>query len=424
MNRAFLFLLTLAASAPAEKIVNWNLPSRGRTYTITSRQQGTFINTGRKWTYSPAPILPSAETNNQFVLLYVTCVNPGSNCQVTTQGLYAIFGTVSTSNPDQINFGSPQLLLNNPPGVSDFIAPRAIYHAGMWNVYVQGVATGSGTNSIFLARGGALTSLQWITEGGVAKKIVQINLENDKPLGAGIGEDHQWFNTAPYGGDPGGGYGLFGVYNDWNYPCVDSNPPTRNPPCSTLPGNGGAMFTNIGVTSDNPFYWYGPITDQAYTESAGSKYPDVMLTGTLDETAQGDLSFTLGDSCYAGLSSWRPLNMLAAYNHPYLYKSGTYYGLPGGETYNGNPGFSDSVIETSAVSGNNSGFRPRFARNAYGFITPVSESPRKWKTWVFYNPQQINTSNSLDCSSNVFSVDGFRNFDQGWGYSVVEITEQ
>lgn len=42
---------------------------------------------------------------------------------------------------------------------------------------------------------------------------------------------------------------------------------------------------------------------------------------------------------------------------------------------------------------------PRLARNEYGYTLPQSYHgyPRKWVTFLYYNPSQINTSSSHDC---------------------------
>jgi hypothetical protein len=44
------------------------------------------------------------------------------------------------------------------------------------------------------------------------------------------------------------------------------------------------------------------------------------------------------------------------------------------------------------------GFRLLLARNQYGFLDPVSDSPKKWSTYVYYNDSVI-TSGSCTCGS-------------------------
>jgi len=287
--------------------------------------------------------------------------------------------------------------------------PRAVNLNGNWYVYVQGTKTpGSNpNNALFVATGPSLTSLHWVTgTDGLAAPIVQINPANDNPTGAGIGEFHQWFNAAPYNGYPG--YTLMGVYNDWNYA-----------PASYQEFN--ALSPN-GVSSS---YWYGPTNPVVANGSGGAAilYPDVILSGSADAALYGDISFTAGDGCYANQEKYRPLVALGFYNAPYLYNgtciaNGGWCSPQPVATYNANPGYSNAAIETSGP--NNSGFRPRFARNQYGYIDPVPASnPRQWVAYVYYTNSQIGQDSDMGCDYTQYNK-----VDATVGVSRVTITEQ
>ena len=367
--------------------------SNGRKYTITSRQVGTALSFGKRWLYDPAPILPCPQTNNQHVFLFVTCQFEGGSCAIQTQALY------KSESTDGLTYGSPKLLLTNPSGVVDFIAPRAIWNGRQWNIYVQGVKQGR-PNAIYLATGATLDSLNWVLgSDGQAREIIT---SIDPYTGAGIGEGQQWFNTAAYGGYPG--YNIYSVYNDWNYPNM-----------------GGYEFTMISGDGTNVQQWYGPVFP-AYSAAAGVLLPDVMLANSSDAATKGDPSFTLGNGCFEGQTRYSPLVGLGFYSAPYTYKNGAWFsdGMVG-EVYKSNPGYYDAVIETSGP--NNSGFSPRFARNLYGYVEPVSYNPTTWKTFVYYNNSQINENDTDGCPSAGFSINGFRNHVQSFGVTEITIAE-
>lgn len=202
-----------------------SLSARGRTYTINTVAKQLVFSSGfgRRWLYQPAVIKPASETGYQWVMLFVTCNQESPNCVVTNQGLY-----MATSS-DGLNFGTPVQLLGNPPGVTDFIAPRVVYVNGYWHVYCQGVP-GTATNNVYSASGSTLMSLAWN-----ATPVIQGS------GAAGIGEDFQVYSFAnhnPYSGDP-----ILVQYNDWGY--------------SSPVGTGGSLLGAVGDGNTENF-WYGP----------------------------------------------------------------------------------------------------------------------------------------------------------------------
>ncbi|MFN7141506.1 MAG: hypothetical protein ACK4UN_19435 [Limisphaerales bacterium] len=93
-----------------------------------------------------------------------------------------------------LSFSTPtQILSFNPPGVADFIAPRAVYantpSGPRWFVYVQGVPFGDTKNRIYAASGPSLTSLAWHPISLIAP-----DPSNSHTTGDGIGEEFQVFN--------------------------------------------------------------------------------------------------------------------------------------------------------------------------------------------------------------------------------------
>ena len=116
---------------------------------------------------------------------------------------------------------------------------------------------------------------------------------------------------------------------------------------------------------------------------------------------------------FAGSTEYRPVVGLGFYNAPYLYANGSYFQPTPIVTYNANPGYGNTVIETSGPGG--SGFRPRFMRNASGYIDPVQGNtyPRQWTTYVYYTNTQINQYNSDTCPGGTGSgYTGFRTIGQ------------
>lgn len=399
--RLFASIFCIAGMVLASVTVPFFVSGRGpagRTYTITSTQLGNILNWGQRGIYNFAPVhMP----DGSYALLFSSCANPGSGCKLGPPG-----GVYLTTSPDGVNsWTTPALVLSlanapidpiNGGRLIDIAAPRVINYNGTWYLYLQATGRPGIDASIYAASGPSLTTLSWLPS-----PIVTLNPSNDTLGGVGIGEFHQWFNSAAYGGFPG--YTVLGVYNDWDYAPA-----------------GGQEFAALSTDGHSSQYWYGPIVPVVSQTSGGYTiiYPDVMLSGSTDAASYGDISLTLGDGCFSGAEAYRPVTGLGFYNAPYLYANGLYYQLTPIATYNANPGYSDVVIETSGP--NNSGFRPRFARNQYGYIDPVPGSnPRQWQTYVYYTSSQLGLNSDTGCDYTQYNK-----VNATIGVSLVTITEQ
>jgi hypothetical protein len=142
-------------------------------------------------------------------------------------------------------------------------------------------------------------------------------------------------------------------------------------------------------------------------------FPDIMLSGSLDESIFGPPGLAAGDNCYVYGST--------ANEYHYSRVVG-YFPSPL------QPNALNGVIEGGALGSifNDSFgermFRPRFARDSHGFVPLSYSSPtqRQWYTFVLYNPTQINVQNTSDCDqcNRNFA------FDEEFAFSTVTITEQ
>jgi hypothetical protein len=378
---------------------------RGRTYSVsvTAKQSAFSSNFGKRWLYQPAVIKPSPATNNQWVLLFVTCVQEHPSCNVESQDLY-----MSTSS-NGLNFSTPtRLFLNNPTGIQDFIAPRAVYanipgEGWRWLVYVQAKPYGTTRANIAVAKGVSLNSLSWSST-----TVIVPNPYNSYTFGAGIGESFQVFNFASY--DALSGYNLLALYNNWSY-----NPNTYSPPI----GGGGSMWGSVG-SSTTMYFWHGPGGETWSPGVATPLFGDVMLGNTIDATTKGSPSLALHEQC-AG--DYEPGWGIGLGPDPYPYGAATGYRLPIYNdqigTYSVHPGATQAG---SLASVNISMFRPRMARNSDGFLTPDNPSsyPRVWRTYVYYTPGNIN-GNGSSCANEYKQI--WKTFTQNFGISEVVITE-
>jgi hypothetical protein len=414
------FFLCLFAStfALASQTFYINAPERGKQYQVTTTARGIALTLNQRWLYQPSVIKMD---DGRFVMLFVTCNTPGKNCQVKDQGLYV------ASSGDGVSFalenqGLPVLL--NPPGVCDFIAPRPIQQDGLWYVYVQGtenctVAQSQSNAAIYVATGQSLSagSLYWITDpdnGGKAKPTLRINPRpgcpgNDDPnakdecTGSGIGEDHQWFNvTSAYLGAPS--YSILALYNNWNYL------PSGNGLAAALTGAGDAINTN---------YWYGPSTTP-WSSDAGSLYPDVMLGDASGMADHGSPAIKFADSCVEGSTRLRPLTYAGYWPDPYPYNGETGAYRRSRRPQGPMPVAIETITESGAVTVGGSGFRPRLARNPYGFLDPEPDSdPKQWRTFLYYTVSPINNNSSETCNGYTAS----KTTSQSIGVTEVVITE-
>jgi hypothetical protein len=371
---------------------------RGTQYQVTTAARGIALQLNQRWLYQPSVVKMHDGT---YAMLFVTCNSPGKDCAVKNQGLYVASSSDGVTFSLQ-NHGLP--ILNNPPNVCDFIAPRPVRQDGLWYVYVQGtenctVPQSQSNAAIYVASGPSLSAggLNWILDSdnpGHAKPALRINPRpgcpgNDDPnakdecAGGGIGEDHQWFNVtfADYLGASWNT--ILALYNNWNY----------------LPsGNGLAAALTSGDNAANTAYWYGP-GNTPWSGDSGSLYPDVMLGGTEGMAAHGSPAIKFSDSCVEGSTRFRPLAYAGYWPDPYPYngQTGAYRHprRPQGPL----PVAIETITESGGVTVGGSGFRPRLARNPYGFLDPEPGSdPKQWHTFLYYTVSPINNNPAETCT--------------------------
>lgn len=275
-------------------------------------------------------------------------------------------------------------------------SPRVVNWNGTWYVYVQGAVVPEQNAKVFVATGPSLNSLSWVTDSnGQAHAIVQ----SVSSSGVGIGEFHQWFNSGSYRAVSGAGNTIMGVYNDWNLSGVSSFYELT-------------ALSPDGISANS---WYGP-TSPVLGSNMGELYPDVILAGSLDAPTYGDISFTLGNGFFSGQAAYRPVVGLGFYNAPYSPSyNGQWIASQPIATFNSNPGYYNTVIATTGV--NNSGFRPRFARNPNGYLDPAPGN--HWITYVYYTSNQV----GLD-SDTADNYTQYQNVDGMIGVSKITIIEQ
>lgn len=415
-----IFLCFLASAlAFASQTFYIDAPERGRQYQVTTTARGIALSLNQRWFYQPSVIKMD---DGRYIMLFVTCGAAGSKCVVQDQGLYV------ASSPDGVTFalenqGRP--ILPNPPGVCDFIAPRAILQNGLWYVYVQGtencaIEQSKSNAAIYVAAGRSFTAggLNWVMEPGSpgrAKRALQINPQpgcpgsydsnaKDACLGSGIGEDHQWFNVLfdqYLGAFPNS---ILALYNNWNY----------------LPSpNGLAAAVSDPDDGSSTSYWYGPAATP-WSADAGSLFPDVMLGGASGMAERGSPAIKFGDSCVAGSTRLRPLTYAAYWPDPYPFngQTGTYRRLR--HARGPMPAEIETITESGGVTTGGSGFRPRVARNPYGFLDPEPGSdPKEWHTFLYYTVSPINNNDAETCNGYTASKTSV----QSLGVSEVVITE-
>ncbi len=391
-----LFLLLSAASASQQ--FSFYSSQRGKTYTVTTQAAGVALTFGGHWLYEPSVITPSTLTGGNYVLLF------NSNRLAQHGGSdQAIF--MSTSSNGYSGFSAPLAILQNSgTNLCDMIDARPIWDGQLWHVYVQAAEYTSGTsgscsynvgpgaNAIYEARGASLTSLAWeYSSYPYVKRIIQINPDpsHDSQTGAAIGEGFQWFNAANYGGIP---YApILVVYNDWNW----------------LGGPGGTMFAGVfNATETFGAYWYYN-ESVAYDPALGAYYPDVMLAGAANWASAGIPSFTMTSKCISGKAQYGYMAGVAFYPDPNPYPN---FVVEAGSTVNG------PVDSVSSDSNGPRGTSPKFARNEYGYIPTISNSPNTWQTYIYYNDAQVNQNGSDSCS-------GYSNWtSSGQRFSATKVT--
>lgn len=408
-----------ALTAWASQTFTIDAPERGKRYQVTTTARGIALTVRQKWLYQPSVVKLAAD---RYVMLFVTCNASGSACDVRQQGLY------TASSPDGVTFtldNNGQPILSNPPGVCDFVAPRPIQHNGSWYVYFQGSESCADdpsikNNAIYLATGESLTAggLNWVLDPAnpaKARRAVRINPKpgcpdnydpagQDECTGAGIGEDHQWFNVS-FGEYLGASWSpILTVFNNWNY---------RR---STVGMSAALAAATDGSRTD---YWYGP-SNTPWTSEAGGLYPDVMLGGTDGMAAYGSPAIKFAESCLPGTTRNRPLKFVGYWADPYPYngQTGVYRRTirPQGPL----PVAIETITESGAAAVNGSGFRPRLARNPFGFLDPEpGTEPKQWRTFLYYTVSPINNSSSETCGGYTAS----KTTSQSLGVTEVVITE-
>lgn len=380
----------------------FSFSARGKTYdvTVTTRSSSGLGFAGH-WLYEASVILPSSLTSNQYVLLFASNTTANTTAFPTGEAIY-----MQTSN-DGLSWGAPTQILTKGSNICDMIDARPIWDGSLWHVYVQADQyTSGGTNCdehnlLYEATGSSLTSLSWYGTGGV-------------PLGSdagtpGIGEDHQWFNTANYNGPSG--YPILDFYNAWNFTSPDYTY------CPTCAGNGTDMFAYLSAAGVPSFYfWYYTSPSVAQSDTAGGGYlfmhPDVLLGGTAGQSTLGAPGFAFSNDCSSNSQYGRGLgffptpvpNNTSSPSLPGQFIAGTFASST-----------ADHIIST------------RLARNPYGFLDTTSSSPNTWTTFLYYNiaDERNGTRCLIPRLQDTFRNNGSSgNPTAGWGVSQVTITEQ
>jgi len=180
--------------------------------------------------------------------------------------------------------------------------------------------------------------------------------------------------------------------------------------CPTCAYNGSDIFSYLSSDGTTLLYfWYyrntpwGPVGNKP-----SLYYPDVILGNDLDAGTLGNPGIGAADHCIDSSPLYGHFRGIGFYNDP----------VP-----NGRPGQGGTFIDGSWEAWTNDGteargMSPRFARDAYGYVSPTSNSPKKWVTYLFYNDSQIH-NNGETCNNRYDNYSGSH-----LSVSYVEITEQ
>ena len=383
---------------------SFSISARGRVYTVTTEALGTALTMNGFWTYQPSVILPCPLTGDKYVLLLNRNKVSGSGEQSGE-----VITARTSSTPD--NFGPETTILDNSDGsvdnVCDMADARPIWDGSQWHIYVQAGpgpvgATCPDVANIYEAVGASLNppgQFQWVKVPGTnsARAIVS-------GTGSfGIGEDMQWYNPGRYGLPS---YPFMVTYNDWGYlPC------------------GNCLFNYLSQDDLVYNYWYGPEPTPFLVPPnfAGASYlPDAILLASLDVARKGDPGTGFESHCYEG-----PNPRFTA-DHRYQYGKGIgFFNNPSKVPFTSPQTAWAFPLALESVSEDAFGprmFRPRVARNEYGYIPPQSYHgyPRTWVTYLYYTYSQINRTAGSGC-------DGYDQWDaspQSIGVSRLTITER
>lgn len=368
MLRRLIVLAYALLSAQLYGTQSFNFSYGGRTYTITTTGvQHVFSWDNSHWTYEPSVVLPSVQTNNQYVLIF------GSGTTYRQEAIYV------TSSSSPYSFPSPPAMVLSITATSnlcDMIDARPFWDGSLWHVYVQAIETCPGPDAgVYEATGPSLSSLSWVYDSGThAQRIIGPY----NPSGSvGIGEVIQWFNSLPYLG--GSSEPFVTTFNDWTYAGQDCQPFNPNGSyncysyCPTCAFNGTDVFSYAGPNGTSPLYFW-------YYRQAGSGYfngnltvtwPDVILGGSLDAATAG--SPGLGFQNTSNSASYG----VGFFPDPVPYANPYYLSYNGGFYF---PGYLEATSGAGGPMGS-----PRVARNPYGYIDAVPGSyPRTWQTYIYY----------------------------------------
>jgi hypothetical protein len=353
-------------------MLSFSFESRGRRYDCTTEGiRGSGLSFSGHWMYQPSVITPSPLTAGQYVLLF------NSNLiarQATTAG-EAIF--LSTSPNGFSSFTAPVPILSNlhdvVDNVCDMADARPVWDGVQWHVYVQasegdyrtGACVGPGV--VFKAIGPSLRELSWVKKFGTnsAKPI----LYYDGP-GIGIGEDMQWFYTAPYGGPES--LPIMAIYNNWGF----SDP--------------GRMFSYLSADGETVYYWYNVSPAFTAIEAFSNLlvYPDAILAGAADTETLGNPGIGFGSVCRNSDSQYEYAKGIGMFADPVPHPSRV-------------PQDGHAVIgPIESASNDEFGarmFRPRIGRNEHGYIMSDNGTPKTWRSFVYYNDSRVNVKSTDRC---------------------------
>ena len=359
--------------------------ARGRIYEVVTRAMGMILRFPGHWLYEPSVITPSPETGGRYLLLFSS--NLFSEKDIN-QG-EALF--LSSSPDGHSAFTPPRPILNNTmvTDLCDFGDARPIWDGSQWHVYVYAVRGDYRTNKcdqtagVFEAAGPGLESLAWVTYTGTNQA---------RPLvmgvgSAGVAEDMQWFFPSAYAA-PGP---FLVTYNDWGRP--DTN-----------------VLVRRSDGDDSVDDWYDVPVAQA-PDGGPIVLPDAILTGTADAATQGDPALGLESGCVSGNGQYQYVRGIALYGG---LAPASGQALPGpGQFF---PGPVESVSNDSRGARM---FRPRLARNEYGYIDHVPDAPgmpRTWQSYLYYNDATVGSTDKCGYSRWFSS-------DQRFSVSYIEIRE-
>lgn len=379
----------------------FSFDARGRLSTGKTEALGTALTMNGFWTYQPSVILPCALTGNQYVLLL-------NRNKVSGFGQHRGEVITARTSSTPYNFGPETTILDNSDGsvdnICDMAVARPIWDGSQWHIYVQarpgpvGATCSSNVANIYEAVGPSLSppgQFQWVKVPGTnSARAVVSGTGSD-----GIGEDLQWYNPSAYGL---AGYRFMVTYNDWGYlPCID------------------CIFNYLSQDGLTYNYWYGPEPPAHLVPPnfSGATYlPDAIVLGSLDVARKGNPGIGFESHCYEGPPA----------DHQYQYGKGIGFFNNPSKVPASSPqtawGFEVPLGSVSEDAMGPRMFRPRVARNEYGYIPPQSHHgyPRSWVTYLYYTYSQINRTTGSDC-------DGYDQWDvspQSIGVSRLTITER